>query len=296
MTSSPNFLPSPGKSNKYEEPSTGQSLTFAFEHVAARLEPFDFYMETQRRQRFGEISTQVQGGINALPLSGTRDRLQERLDNNRNIFQNQNRNNAMGPIYQTGGLVFPYNPTISEGVSVKYDNIELTHSNESYYAYRATDNVRINISDAVWTCDTFENAVYALSVLHFLRSYSLMDFGRGNTGRPPSPMWFSAFGNYAYYRVPVLMEKADWSFPNDVDYVGIPEPGTPEYQSRSVIYTKSAAGGNYTWLPIQFKVSGISLIVQHSPRFWLNFSLDDYRSGLMLEREKSFHAIRRKRA
>lgn len=194
----------------------------------------------------------------------------------------------LAPVYETGGVVFPYNPSISEGVSVKYDSIELAHTNESYYAYKGTENVRINISDAMWTCDTFANAVYALSVLHFFRSYSLMDFGRYKTGRPPSPMWFSAYGNYAFNRVPCLMEKADWNFPNDVDYIGVPEFGSAEYQSGTLATTRNATG-NYTWIPMKFSISSISLLVQHSPAYWTNFSLNDYWSGAMLTRDGNFH-------
>jgi len=115
-----------------------------------------------------------------------------------------------------------------------------------------------------------------------------MDFGIGRTGRPPSPMWFSAYGNYAFHRVPVLMEKADWSFPADVDYVGIPEFGTPEYAARTLLYERNAST-QYTWLPMIFKVSSIALVVQHSPSFWSNWNLDMYRSGELLRARKSFH-------
>lgn len=226
-------------------------LSYAFEHVYAQLTPFQ-YPNAQ-----GAAST-------SHPLS---------------------------PVIQTGGVIFPYNPTISEGISVKYDSIDLTHTNESYNAYKSTDNVRISISDAVWTADTFANAVYMLSVIHFFRSYSLMDFGRFKTGRPPSPMWFSAYGNYAFNRVPCLMEKADWSFPNDVDFVGVPEPGTPEFSSGTLATNRNAAG-RYTWLPVKFTISSISLIVQHAPAYWTNFSLDDYWSGAMLSRGNgTFHQV-----
>ena len=117
------------------------TASFAFEQVAAVLTPFQFPEE----------------------------------------LTSQATNHPLFPILCSGGVIFPYNPTISEGVSMKYDSIELTHTNESYYAWKGTDNVRINISDAVWTCDTFSNAIYALSVLHFFRSYSFMDFGRFKT-------------------------------------------------------------------------------------------------------------------
>lgn len=197
---------------------------------------------------------------------------------------------ALAPIYATGGLVFPYNPVITEGVSVRYDNVEVVHSNESYHAYRSTDNVRIELSNCVWTCDTFENARYTMAALHFLRTYSLMDFGKRRSGRPPSPMWFSAYGNYAFYRVPVLLERANWTFPNDVDYVGVPEPGTPEWNAGQLATNRSGArSSSYTWLPVKFEVSSISLIVQHAPKYWLSFNLDDYKSGKLLQDRGSFH-------
>lgn len=260
------------------------SPSFAFEQVAAKLVPFDL------DQLYNQSANPNQERLEIVNPAGTISNPVPR--NNETANRNTIRDHALTPIILTGGLVFPYNPSISEGIAVKYESIDLIHSNESYYAYRSTDNVRINLSECVWTCDTFDNAVYALSVLHFFRSYSMMDFGKRRTGRPPSPMWFSAFGNYAFNRVPVLMEKADWTFPNDVDYVGVPEFGSPEYTRRELKKTKTP-DGKYTWLPVVFKVSSISLIVQHAPQYWINWSLDDYRSGAMVRRTKpgSFHAV-----
>lgn len=202
----------------------------------------------------------------------------------------------LSPIHATGGLVFPYTPAISEGVNIRYDNTELVHANEGVFTYRNTDNVRISLADCTWTCDTYAKARYALAVLHFFRSYSYMDFGRasgtrrGGTGRPPSPMWFSAYGSYIYNEVPVLLEKADWTFPVDGDYVGIPNPDTPEAASETLNYATGAIGNirarapDYSWMPMKFTAS-ISLVVQHSVKYWTHtFSLDDFRSGRMIQR------------
>lgn len=160
------------------------------------------------------------------------------------VARGMNTGHAMWPIVQTGGLVFPFNPSISEGVNVKYNSMEMVHSNEAYHVYQATENVHITLSNCTWVCDTFANAVYTLSVLHFLRAYSFMDFGKARAagairGRPPSPMWFSAYGNYAYNQVPVLYQRADWTMPDDVDYVGVPEPGTPGWNSCQLVSTGS---------------------------------------------------------
>lgn len=272
-----------------------QSLTkdnrnsYAFEHVAARLEPFDLLrlgFATGGQDQRSDVSDAIQKArMNGSSEFGQVVRGIGLAANNQ---RQADKEHALFPIFLTNGLVFPYNPNISENISVKYDAVELTHSNESYHVYRGTDNVRITISDAKWTCDTFDNAVYALSVIHFFRTYSQMDFGRGRSGRPPAPMWFSAYGNYAYHRVPVLLEKVDWSFPNDVDYVGIPEFGSPEYASRILKYERTNEN-QYTWLPMTFTVPSISLVVQHSPKFWTNWDLKAYRSGAMLRQRKSFH-------
>ena len=263
--------------------------SFAFEQVAAVLEPFDLLKigETDRRL----VQDRLQRAKSARNSSVAEMAFEER--DLTNPVRRRASQHALFPILMTGGLVFPYNPIISEGVNVNYDAVELTHANESFHVYRNTSNVRISIQNAVWTCDTFDNAVYALSVLHFFRTYSQMDFGKDQTGRPPSPMWFSAYGNYAFHRVPVLLEKADWSFPNDIDYVGIPEFDTDEYISRRLRFAKHGTGLNhaYTWLPMKFEVSSISLVVQHAPRFWSNWSLADYRSGDMLRKRGSFHKL-----
>lgn len=273
-----------GDRNTANDPLT---TSYAFEHVAAKLIPFDL-------MTIGAlgVAKKSPAPTGAASFSGT-----STPSNTQDLrpTTTTRKEHAMFPIFETNGLIFPYNPVISEGINVNYDSIDVTHSNESYFVYKNTSNVRINISNAVWTCDTFDNAVYALAALHFFRSYSLMDFGRKATneytpsGRPPAPMWFEAYGNYAFHRVPVLLEKADWTFPNDVDYVGIPEFDTSEFTSRTLA-TKRTGEGRYTWLPMKFEISGISLIVQHSPTYWLNFNLDDYRSGKMLRNRGSFHA------
>lgn len=283
--------------------------SFAFEQVAAKLEPFDLMNKTLASKGTSSTKLNNLGSINpdvitfdsigidttslgSIDLDHIRGFSQDiPLTSSRQDQMAASTQDALQPILQTQGLVFPYNPTISEGIQINYDSMELTHSNESFFSYRSTENVRITISDCVWTCDTFENAVYTLSVLHFLRSYSFMDFGMGRSGKPPSPMWFSAYGNFAYNRIPCLLEKADWSFPKDIDYVGVPEFGSQEFMSGSLNFNKNISGA-YTWLPIKFTVNTISLIVQHNPKYWTQWNLDDYKSGKMLQRDGgSFHNI-----
>ena len=197
------------------------------------------------------------------------------------------------PLTLTNGLVFPYNPTISESLGTRYDTTELIHANESIHTFKNSENVRITLSECIWTAETWDQAVYALGVIHFFRSYRLMDFGRGKTGRPPSPMWFSAYGNYLYTNVPVLIERVEMAFPADVDYVGVPNPGTINYQDQTLSFSTSAAlsttsslisqAGDFTWIPIKFTVSSISMVVQNSVKYWTTtFDLADFKAGKLV--------------
>jgi hypothetical protein len=199
------------------------------------------------------------------------------------------------PLTLTGGLVFPYNPTISESLGTKYDATELVHANENIHTYKNTENVRITLSECIWTSETWDQAIYTLGVIHFFRSYRLMDFGRGKSGRPPSPMWFSAYGAFLYNALPVLIERVDFAFPADVDYVGVPNPGTTNYNQQQLTYSTSASTnitqsflsqtGDYTWIPIKFTISSISMVVQNAVAYWTNrFDLADFKAGKLVGR------------
>jgi hypothetical protein len=188
------------------------------------------------------------------------------------------------------------------------------HANESIFVYRSTENQKLGVT-GTWTADTLESAQYMLAVIHFCRYYALMDFGRNregrttSTGRPPSPMWFSAYGLYAFRDVPVLYQGSSWTWPVDGDFVGVPNPRVVGSGSQEPLLTgkeKTAAmtesfgdagsglvvarGGvprgsdqmaQFTWLPIKIEIS-INLVVQHSIAYWTDrFSLDAFKSGAM---------------
>ena len=199
------------------------------------------------------------------------------------------------PLTLTGGLVFPYTPTISESLGTKYDATELVHSNENVHTFKNNDNVRITLSECVWTSETWDQAIYTLGVIHFFRSYRLMDFGRGKTGRPPSPMWFSAYGSYLYNALPVLIERVDLAFPADIDYVGVPNPGTTAYNQQQLNFSTSASSnvagtflsqsGDFTWIPVKFTIASIQMVVQNAVTYWTKrFDLAAFKAGQLLGR------------
>ncbi|RMH15266.1 MAG: hypothetical protein D6698_11360 [Gammaproteobacteria bacterium] len=182
-------------------------------------------------------------------------------------FSYGNYTGLLDPIKKAGGIHFPYRPSITESNRARYAITELTHTNEGSAVYGGKETARINLGGGTWVADTVETGKYMMAVLHFFRSVTLMDYGNGHTGRPPTPCWFYAYEPYGYNGVPVLIESADISFPQDVEYMDI------------------QLGGETLVLPRVFKIDSISLIVQHSFRYWLEeFSLDDFRSGVLLKR------------
>lgn len=224
----------------------------------------------------------------------------------------------LAPIAATGGLVFQYSPSISESIEVTYNSVgSLVHSNENYNVWSGTQNRKIGLGEVVFTADTEENAAYMIATIQFFRVFSLSDFGRGKTGRPPSPMWFSAYGRMMYEQVPVLLKGATLEFSNTVDYVRVPTagfarsstvatatgatsvrggalgPSIPSFvtdlqNSTNGLVQRSSESSDFVWVPAKLSVSGISLIVQHTPNYWKGtFSLEEFKSGGMLEKRET---------
>jgi hypothetical protein len=237
-------------------------------------------------------------------------------------FDMQSLGGPLEPIKRSGGLIFQYTPSITENIAVKYsDSGDLIHTNELFQVYKGTENRKISLGDVTFTADTEDNARYMLAAIHFFRVYTLMDFGKGKSGRPPCPRWFSAYGKLAFDRVPVILSGANITWPSDRDYIKVsasvmpttsptssrtsgvaddPFPsiggiarGIPSILKDSGMTQKSSGAGggtsgDYVWVPAKIDIDGISLTVQHSPEYWLKtFSLKDFYSRGMLEKRET---------
>lgn len=221
----------------------------------------------------------------------------------------------LAPIYATGGLIFQYTPTITEAIQVNYSTSgDLPHTNEQYNVFKNRANRTIDLGNVVFTADTYANAKYALAAIHFFRTYSMMDFGKNGTGRPPSPMWFSALGEFMYDRVPVLLSGASFNFDgtshdlvqlakntSSVKSNVLEEPGaaragdlanqflpTGELPDiRQVRDVGEDIGGTNAWIPAKVEISNVRLTVQHSPKYWKEeFSLEDFKSGSLINKSE----------
>jgi hypothetical protein len=166
----------------------------------------------------------------------------------------------LSPLAQTGGMIFPYRPTMDISRTVNYENVAVVHGMQDFKSFRNNSSATINITGQ-YTAQTVDEARYLQAAIHFLRTASLMSFGRGGrvpAGMPPPVLNLSAFGPNNLNNVPVVLDAVTTSYPNDVDYIRIDGNDIAVLQTITTQCT-----------------------VQLSPAQLRNFSLDAFASGNM---------------
>jgi len=134
------------------------------------------------------------------------------------------------PIRAAGGLIFPYTPTISISHNVTYGEQALTHQNYQFIAYQNSKVSDIQIIGDFYVQDWIE-AQYWIAAVHFLRSVTKMYAGdNAYVGNPPPILKFSAYGDYVFNNVPVVVKNFSVTLPKEVDFISVditkPSPGT----------------------------------------------------------------------
>jgi len=168
------------------------------------------------------------------------------------------------PLRNTGGMIFPYNPTINASHTAEYDVQSLAHTNYQQYSYNRSSADQLQVVGD-FTAETQEEGRYLLACIHFLKSATKMFYGLDdNRGTPPPVLRFSAYGEQMYNSLPVVVTTSTFDFPNNVDYIAVELPG-----------------GGITDVPTQMQLN-MSLTVIHSRTRTLEFSLKDYAQGRLI--------------
>ena len=182
------------------------------------------------------------------------------------------------PLRETGGLVFPYTPTIIVAHSANYNSIAPTHTNYPYFAYQNSQVDQLVITGDFFVQNGTE-ARYWAGALHYLRSMTKMFFGgeASTIGAPPPIAKLNGYGEHIFNDVPVVITQFTIDLPQDVDYISMGLPGTPNDQSQTEKQAqdkRSFVG----WAPSQ---SLITVTVQpvYSRRDIAKFSLKKYVNG-----------------
>lgn len=170
----------------------------------------------------------------------------------------------MAPLYAVGGIIFPNTPRISVTYTTSYSAIELSHSNYDYQSFNKASIQTIAVN-AKLTAQTIAEADYMLAVIHFLRTYSKMNYGRHDIerGQPPAILKISAYGDYMIKNHPVAIRHFSIDLPDHVDYVQT---------------------SHNTQVPVFFEFS-MDLVTMMTPNdVKEEFSLDSFASGRLISR------------
>jgi hypothetical protein len=205
----------------------------------------------------GELFTTTGEAIKVNPSS--KEDWRVRINCQWNIFNSD----MFKLLEETGGVVFPIQPSVTLSTKANYSNVEPTHNNYPFMAYKNSqvDEIQIN---GKFIAETETDAAYWLAATTFFKTATKMFYGKGeNAGNPPVVCQLNGYGSNVFENVPVVVKSFSVTFPEDVNYV------------RCTKFTGP------TWVPI---LSTINVIVQpiYNRADLRQFDLKKYASGKMV--------------
>ena len=178
-----------------------------------------------------------------------------------------NGNEILSPLANTGGMIFPYLPSITIGHSANYEQMNITHMNYPFYAYKNSQVDEITINGK-FTVQNALDADYWVASVHFLRTVTKMFFGQGDhLGNPPPICTLNGYGDFVFNNVSCVIKNFTVTMPPDVDYM---ESNTSP--------SGGEAGSSVTYVPVS---SEISVVVQpvYSREKIKSFNLMEFAKG-----------------
>lgn len=189
---------------------------------------------------------------------------------------NNSQENILSPLYATGGLMFPYTPSIQISGEATWTTHDLVHTNFDILSYERTPSATIGVTGK-FTVQNQREGAYALAVIHFLRTMTKMYYGEQDSeadnaeenagksaiaGLPPPVLRLRGYGTYMFPDLRCVLKSYSFNFDDNMDLIPIELP----------------AGGNVL-LPPMFTITiGIGL-QQSGRRVRQAFNLDQFRTG-----------------
>jgi hypothetical protein len=169
-------------------------------------------------------------------------------------------------LWATGGVVWPYLPTVSISTSANYTQVDPTHNNYPFQSYKNSQVNDISISGE-FSCETEADAEYWIAATLFFKTATKMFFGQGeNAGNPPIVCTLSGYGTSIFDNVPVVIKSFSVDLPPDVNYVN--------YNGAN----KLGMPATNTWVPVLSTISVTVTPIYNRERL-RKFSLRDYANG-----------------
>lgn len=181
-------------------------------------------------------------------------------------------------IDSTGGLCFPYTPTIIMSHQASYNAITPVHSNYPFFAYQNSSVDAMTLTGQFIVQNSLEGE-YWVAMLHYLRSITKMFYGSGsNTGSPPPIVKLNGYGDYVFKDVPVLVTNFTIDMPTDVDYLAVDLDFGFNGNNNFNTVTGSTDRARVAYVPVESQVT-VSLQPIYSRAEVEKFSLDKFVNG-----------------
>lgn len=182
---------------------------------------------------------------------------------------------VMDPLVGTGGMIFPYLPTINIAASANYETIHPTHTNYPIMAYKNSQIDDITITGD-FTVQSQDEARYWLGAIHFLRTVTKMYFGQGdNLGNPPPICTLNGYGDFVFNNVSCVVKSFNVSLDKDVDYIAV------QLGSNTATVKGTKSGTNISYVPTKSTVS-VVLSTVYSRTKMKNFNLTRFANGELI--------------
>lgn len=183
----------------------------------------------------------------------------------------------LAPLSTTNGVIFPYTPTITFNHKANYESESLVHTNYDMPVYKNSTVNEIGVQ-AKFTANDWSEAQYVMAVIHFFRSATKMFYGQSAiAGTPPVVLRLDGHGKYLLNHLPVVCTGAEYSLPEEVDYVS-----TVPYDRNGA----SAAGSNPTMIPSVLQLNLSFRLLYPRNRLANEFGLEKFASGQLLQNGK----------
>jgi hypothetical protein len=160
-------------------------------------------------------------------------------------------------------------PTISESRQVQYESFSPLHHPGEIMKYKSTSSRTWSIA-AKLVSRNISEASMNLAIINTIRGWMMPFYGEGTAsddvtqsylGAPPAIVTLKAYGSTMIGPVKCVIESANWTWPNDVDYVQ-----AKTFDDEQVPF------------PVVMQID-ISLKESWSPAEYSGFSLSEYRRG-----------------
>lgn len=134
-------------------------------------------------------------------------------------------------LYNIGGIIFPYTPSISYDNKADYAAVNPTHSNYTQHFYKYSSVTDINIIGK-FTVQNETDAYILLSTLHLLKALTKMRAGgETNSGAPPPVCRLYAYGQQMLDETPIVIKTLRIDLPEGVDYFTVNKTGSADKAS-----------------------------------------------------------------